>query len=726
MTNKIQMANVETNEDIDIGRYIGALIDSKWLILGVVCTFLFFSILYSILATPIYRAEALIQVEQNVGNSILNDISQMLPSNQPASAAEIELIKSRMVIGKTIDELKLDTVVDEKFFPIIGKRLAKLFDEDKSTALVTLFEVPTENLESPYQLKFIGNGQFVITDPNGMDTMGQIGKLVDKNNLKILVSDISADEGTVFKITKYSKLAVFNKILDNFNVADKGKDTGILALTLDGDDPDKTREILESISNNYLMQNVDRKSEEAEKSLIFLNEQLPKIRDNLNQSESKLNQYRQENDSVDLTLEAKSVLDTMVSVESQLNESTFKEAEISKLYTKEHPSYKALLEKRKTLEDEKKKLDKRVSGMPKTQQEILRLTRDVQSGQEVYMQLLNKQQELNISKASTVGNVRIIDGAITQPKPVKPNKILVVLIMTMVGGVLSVAYVIIKTAMHRGIESASQLEERGINVYSSIPISLWQKKKDNTLAILNKGKKKNARSHDLLAYGNPSDLAIEALRSLRTSLHFAMLESKNNILMITGATPAIGKTFVSANLAAVISQSQQKVLIIDADMRKGYLHELFDVNTNTGLSDVLSGRVDYTSAIKQTFYSGVDILTRGQVPPNPSELLMNARLNELMISVSQDYDLVIVDTPPILAVTDAVLVGHHVGTSLMVAKFEGTTLKEIEMSFKRFEQNGVDIKGIILNAVIKRAASYYGYGNYEYVDYKYESDETKK
>ncbi|MFQ0828458.1 tyrosine-protein kinase Wzc [Serratia fonticola] len=726
MTNKIQMANVETNEDIDIGRYIGALIDSKWLILGVVCTFLFFSILYSILATPIYRAEALIQVEQNVGNSILNDISQMLPSNQPASAAEIELIKSRMVIGKTIDELKLDTVVDEKFFPIIGKRLAKLFDEDKSTALVTLFEVPTENLESPYQLKFIGNGQFVITDPNGMDTTGKIGKLVDENNLKILVSDISADEGAVFKITKYSKLAVFNKILDNFNVADKGKDTGILALTLDGDDPDKTREILESISNNYLMQNVDRKSEEAEKSLIFLNEQLPKIRDNLNQSESKLNQYRQENDSVDLTLEAKSVLDTMVSVESQLNESTFKEAEISKLYTKEHPSYKALLEKRKTLEDEKKKLDKRVSGMPKTQQEILRLTRDVQSGQEVYMQLLNKQQELNISKASTVGNVRIIDGAITQPKPVKPNKILVVLIMTMVGGVLSVAYVIIKTAMHRGIESASQLEERGINVYSSIPISLWQKKKDNTLAILNKGKKKNARSHDLLAYGNPSDLAIEALRSLRTSLHFAMLESKNNILMITGATPAIGKTFVSANLAAVISQSQQKVLIIDADMRKGYLHELFDVNTNTGLSDVLSGRVDYTSAIKQTFYSGVDILTRGQVPPNPSELLMNARLSELMISVSKDYDLVIVDTPPILAVTDAVLVGHHVGTSLMVAKFEGTTLKEIEMSFKRFEQNGVDIKGIILNAVIKRAASYYGYGNYEYVDYKYESDETKK
>jgi tyrosine-protein kinase Etk/Wzc len=123
-----------------------------------------------------------------------------------------------------------------------------------------------------------------------------------------------------------------------------------------------------------------------------------------------------------LSLEAKSVLDQIVNVDNQLNELTFRESEISQLYTKEHPTYKALMEKRKTLQDEKVKLNQRVSSMPKTQQEILRLSRDVESGQAVYMQLLNRQQELNIAKSSAIGNVRIIDNAITQPKPVKPKR----------------------------------------------------------------------------------------------------------------------------------------------------------------------------------------------------------------------------------------------------------------------------------------------------------------
>ncbi|OQV66302.1 hypothetical protein AK51_10060 [Serratia nematodiphila DZ0503SBS1] len=176
-------------------------------------------------------------------------------------------------------------------------------------------------------------------------------------------------------------------------------------------------------------------------------------------------------------MEAKSVLDTIVGVEAQLNELTFKESEISKLYTKEHPAYRALLEKRATLQKEKDKLNQRVSKMPQTQQEILRLTRDVDAGKEIYMQLLNRQQELSITKASTVGNVRIIDTAVTQPKPVKPKKTLIVIIFTLLGGIASVAVVLLKSVLHRGIESPEQLEDQGINVYASIPLSEWQQKK---------------------------------------------------------------------------------------------------------------------------------------------------------------------------------------------------------------------------------------------------------
>lgn len=198
---------------------------------------------------------------------------------------------------------------------------------------------------------------------------------------------------------------------------------------------------------------------------------MPKVRDSLDSAENNLNAYRRQNDSVDLSLEAKSVLDQIVNVDNQLNELTFRESEISQLYTKEHPTYKALLEKRKTLQDEKTKLNKRVSTMPETQQEILRLSRDVESGRAVYMQLLNRQQELSIAKSSAIGNVRIIDNAVTQPKPVKPKKIAVVLIGVFLGVLVSIGLVLLRIFLRRGIESPEQLEEIGITVYASIPVA---------------------------------------------------------------------------------------------------------------------------------------------------------------------------------------------------------------------------------------------------------------
>ncbi len=256
-----------------------------------------------------------------------------------------------------------------------------------------------------------------------------------------------------------------------FAVSDQGKDTGILTLTVTGENPVLIRKILDSISENYLAQNIARQAAQDQKSLDFLNQQLPKVRDDLDNAEGKLNAYRRQNDSVDLSLEAKSVLDQIVNVDNQLNELTFRESEISQLYTKEHPTYKALLEKRKTLQDERSKLNKRVSGMPETQQVILRLSRDVESGRAVYMQLLNRQQELNIAKSSAIGNVRIIDPAVTQPKAVKPKKTLIVLIGTILGGMVSIGLILLRVFLRRGIESPEQLEDIGINVYASVPVA---------------------------------------------------------------------------------------------------------------------------------------------------------------------------------------------------------------------------------------------------------------
>lgn len=297
-------------------------------------------------------------------------------------------------------------------------------------------------------------------------------------------------------------------------------------------------------------------------------------------------------------------------------------------------------------------------------------------------------------------------------QPVKPKKSLVVVIATLLGGMLSVALVLIRAAFNRGVEGPDELEKLGINVYASVPLSDWQQEQTR--------KQQKGKKLTLLAQHNPADLSIEALRNLRTSLHFAMMEARNKVLMIAGPNPSIGKTFVTSNLASVIAQGGQKVLLIDADMRKGHLHHYSAAAGKTGLSDYLSGQKDLPQIIAHNEQSGLDFIARGQVPPNPSELLMHPRFAALLEWANEHYDLVLVDTPPLLAVTDAAIVGRLAGTVFLVARFAVTAAKEVEITQRRLEQNGIEVKGVILNAMEKRAAGYYG-GSYGYYQYSYQS-----
>ncbi|HHX2201488.1 TPA: polysaccharide biosynthesis tyrosine autokinase [Klebsiella pneumoniae] len=716
VNNKTQQAE---SDDFDLGRLLGELIDNRKLIISITSAFTVLAVLYTLLATPIYQADALIQVEQKQGNAILNSINQILPNSQPESAPELTLLQSRMILGKTVDDLNLQAQVRQKYFPVIGRGVARLLGEESGSITVGKLYLPqVEGGDAPQVILTVNDGERYTIAGDDFTLEGKVGELINDKGVTLLIKEINAQPGSEFVITYLNKLKAISNLQDAFNVADQGKDTGMLSLTLTGDNPTLIKNILNSISNNYLEQNVERQAAQDAKSLDFLNEQLPKVRSDLDFAEDKLNAYRKQKDSVDLTMEAKSVLDQIVNVDNQLNELTFKEAEISQLYTKEHPTYKALVEKRKTLQDEKVKLNKRVSSMPSTQQEVLRLSRDVESGRAVYLQLLNRQQELNIAKSSAIGNVRIVDDAVTEPNPVKPKKILIIIIGTILGAFISIGIVLLRMFLLRGIESPEQLEEAGINVYASVPVAEWYK------ANLVKGNNKRKEPESLLAIENPADLAIEAIRSLRTSLHFAMMEAKNNILMISGASPNAGKTFISTNLAATMASSGKKVLFIDADFRKGYVHKILGSNNDNGLSDYLSGRVSLEKVITTVTKGNFDYIPRGQVPPNPAELLMHPRFNELISQVSKLYDLVIIDTPPILAVTDAAIIGRYVGTTLLVARFEINTTKEILVSIKRFEQSGVNVKGCILNGMVRKASSYYGYG-YNHYGYAYSEKNNK-
>ena len=347
MSSVSNKSSTKSSDEIDFGRLIGELVDHRKLIISVTSLFTLLALVYALFATPVYQANALIQVEQKQANAILSNLAQMLPDSQPQSAPEIALLQSRMILGKTVDDLNLQVRVQKKYFPFFGRGWARMVGDESGNIDISILNVPdiADDEIKKFSITIIDKNHYVLSGDN-VDLTGISGQLLEKSGISIKVSDITAQPGTKFNVYYVTRLRAITDLQDLLSVADQGKDTGILTLSLTGEDAGLIERTLNSISTNYLAQNISRQAAQDAKSLDFLSEQLPKVRSELDTSEDKLNNYRRKSDSVDLSLEAKSVLDQIVNVDNQLNGLTFRESEISQLYTKEHPTYKALMEKK--------------------------------------------------------------------------------------------------------------------------------------------------------------------------------------------------------------------------------------------------------------------------------------------------------------------------------------------------------------------------------------------
>ncbi|MBT1265927.1 polysaccharide biosynthesis tyrosine autokinase [Pseudomonas sp. VS38] len=731
----------DDNGEIDLLGLFGTLIDHKWLIAAVTGAFMVTGAAYAVLATPVYQANALLQVEAKKNDLLgFSDIGGMLGKESP-SATEIELIQSRYVIGKTVDNLKLDIVVQPMYFPVVGEFLARRFQKANPGAIaepllgldsfawggeslkIFKLDLPDGQLGKKLTLTVGENAHYTLVDEDDQVlAAGEAGQPFEQNGVAFQIEELRAKPGTRFRVIRNARLTSILDYQENLDVVERGKESGMIGLALESTEPDQAIKILNQIAAIYVRQNVERTSAEAAQSLAFLKEQLPEVKKDLEKAGKALNEYQTRSKSVDITLETKAILDQIVGLDTSISELKLQQAEMDRKFTRQHPAYRALLTQIGELTSKQQSLASRVESLPSTQQELLSLTRDVEVGTAIYTQLLNKSQELDVMRAGTVGNVRLIDTAdVNFFKPIKPKKILIVLIATLLGGFLAVTLVLLRKALNRGLESPEAIEQLGLPVYASIPYSTLQKVEEDKIT---RGRGRADAGSSLLAISHPTDLAVEALRSLRTSLHFAMLEAPNNRIMISGPSPEVGKTFVSVNLAAVIAQTGQRVLLIDVDMRRGYLHKVLGVPAKDGLSDILSDQCTLDSALHKTAIENLDIISRGQIPPNPSELLMHRNLTELLAQVSERYDLVILDTPPLLAVTDAAIVGRQSGTNLIVTRYGLNPAKEIEHTMRRFAQNGIVLRGAIFNGVEKKASAKYGYGNYGYYQYEYQADRS--
>ncbi len=660
------MASKKTEEK-DLGDYLLNLIKNWYIVLPCMVFAGMVGVFFAFWIRPVYQVDALLQIEKKGSNgpAMMGDMAAFFATTSPAET-EIELIKSRKVLGATIESKRL------QYYAIPKSKWDRLLHREGRMELMAFDvpweKVPLEDQKKPWIARALDSLNFVLYDHNKQRVLvGEAGQTYRfpyaGDTATFGIYRMETRKGQSFAVGKMDYLEAVDAFRSAFDVLEKGKRTGILEFSYRDVYPDRAAEILNEVATSYLRQNVEERNAEAQQTLEFLEKQLPDRKARLDSSLMNLNAYQNRVGSVDVAAETQIVLQKRMQLEQKILEIQQKKQEAIRLFHSEHPTVKTLEDQERAIRRELAATSRDVKDLPETQQEVLKLTSEVELNKVLYTNMLNSVQQLRLVSAGEVGSVRIVDFAEQTTKPVKPKKKLILAIFLFFGILLGAAIVSLRDKFSGGVRSATFIEkETGFTVYAKVP----------------KGNPKGTKGTRPLAVVEPDDVAVESLRALRSSLEFSMMESDQPIIGVSGLIPGVGKSFISVNLAALYAGLGKKVLLIDADLRKGRLHKEFGIKRGSGLSQVLLREVEVENVISPTEVENLFVLPCGNVPPNPAELLGSKHYLELIEQFKKQYDLIIIDTPPIMLVTDAALACRVAAQIVMVIEYNKHSIEAIQ------------------------------------------------
>ena len=689
--------------DTDLMQLVRQLWAGKYWVIAFTLVFGVSAYLVAKSTPPTFRADALMQLEDNSAQMSLPTSVRELTSGTPRSVTEIEILFSRLVLGQAVADTRTDWIAQPRQVPFIGDAVKQLglplpqfgflrpYANGEEDIELDLLEVPPHWLGRQILLTIASEdaSRFTLTLPDMREISGQVGQQItdEKLGFGLRVRALQGAEGREFTLAQIDESAAIIGLRSRLSIFERGGQSNILELSLTGGDPREIERVLHAITQAYLRQNISRSAAEAQSSLEFVESQIPEAEAAVRAAENALNAYRQAQQAIDLGFEAQSLLTQVSAIEIELQQLVAQEDELRTRYTSNHPTYQQLLNNRARLEERLERLRSEVGDLPETQREVFNLTRNLELAREVYGQLLNRAQELQVLRASTIGNVRIVDVARVSAIPIAPRERRIIALGVIMGLMAGIGVVFLRLWMRRGVQSAEQIDALGLLVFATINVAPQAE---------NAHKRKGAIP--ILALSDPGNLAVEGFRSLRTSLHFAMMDSRTNSVALTSPAPGVGKSFTAVNLAVVAAQAGQRVCLVDADIRRGYLRRYFDIpKSQPGLADYLAGDAKLDKILNPGPIPKLSVITTGHFPPNPSELLMSSNLQDLMAQLDSRFDLIIVDTPPALAVTDPVIVGRQVSSVIAVARFDQTPLREIDAMHRLLRSSGVNVAGAVLN-----------------------------
>ena len=712
------------DEESELTIYTQMLRDHWRMVAGLFTAVFLAAVLVAVLARPVYQASMLIYVEEtNPGNArnALNDVAAMFDTKKAASA-EMELLRSRAVVGATVERLRMTIDAQPDFVPVLGKLMRIVLPGRLSTPGmfgwggmvwgaesigVSQLDVPPSWFRRKLTLTALGSGAYEFSDAlSGLRVKGQVGELLQANTadgpLALVVDHLEGKEGAQFVLSRVSTVTATTMLQRELSITEQGRQSGVIEVKLESGDPETAYAILQEVGQQYMAQNTRRKSEEAEKTLAFLDAQLPKLKANLEQAESDYNGFRHRNGTVDFAEEAKLSLIDAAGSRNRRNELVQRRTELLTRFTINHPMVQSVTGQIADIDRQLSESAAHIKSLPLLEQEAGRLNRDIKVNTDLYTSLANTAQQLRVVSVGKVSNVRMVDAPVVDDEPVRPHRKAIMAIGALLGLLTGLSGVLLRKNFRRGVEDPLRVEELlgGRVVHASIPHSESQAR----LA------RRSARSGipPLLALNDPTDGAIEALRSFRASLRFSMPQFQNNVVMFAGPTSGLGKSFVSANFAAVLAASGKRVLLIDADVRNGALHRAFDVPRGHGLCEAASGALPPEQVVLHEVVPNLDLITTGSLAAQRPDLMLKVDVGILLDALRDQYDIVLIDSPPVLALADPLVIGNHAGAVFLIVRAGVSTAREIAESVKRLNQAGIVPAGVIFNDV-KPRLSHYGY-----------------
>ncbi len=742
----------------DANHFLKLFARNKLMTLLITSLFILGGLAYIYLATPVYETYSTIEVS---GDKLDIDIMNRKGYDKDSTLidTEVEVLRSRKIISEAIDKIGYQV----RYFQKSNYKTRELYKNSP----IELSNLKVKNHEFYgvwFYLKAIDGERFKLyTKPDGLiDTLKSMifgedptkvvlsgeykfGEKIDTPYFSVIINKKGVVDGKTLIFEVMDKNSAIDAVSKNLSVFPVAKNGSIIKMIYQDNIPKRAKDFLDALMDTYISKSVSKNTTEASQALVFVDAQLKKVKEKLRKSAMKLENYKEENNLMNIDSESDVTIKQLSKYKSELSDLKIKENAFQSLYeefkkgnygavsslardypvletllsdlqkaksnkitlltsfTESHPDVQkanekiedikmalesaiesindSLREKRRAIEDTLYSKETMLSKLPEKERELADLKRTYEVNQKTYQFLLEKQSEMSITKAAKVSSNRILDRPIVAKKPIKPNKAMALGVSALLGLLTSLFFMLLRDFMDNKIKSRDDLVSTSeLPFYGIVP---------------------HVKSADkMFVLEDQQSVASEAMRLIRTNLEFVSTPNKSKVIVVTSTVPGEGKTTTATNLATVFGMSDKKTIVISLDMRRPMLHRVFALTNKVGMSTVLSNNSDLKEVIwEHKKIKNLDIITSGPIPPNPSELIQAGKLDDIMEELRENYDYIIVDAPPIGALTDSILLMKLADISLVVFRSEFSEKEFISSLEDMVNSYGIENVGTVLNDV---------------------------